>query len=220
MRPFTTAIVCVSETEREAGLRAHTCDSHRTVVIRNAVSASVPRAALDGEPPKIVSVGRLKEPKTFDTLLGALRRLDQSTFRASVVGDGPDRALLERLAPPSVEFIGERTDVPALLAAADVFVLSSASEGLPMSVLEAMTAGLPVVASAVGGIPELLGDTGVLVPSRDEGALAAELERLIADRDLRRRLGAAAYERVTSEFSLERFRDEHLALYARLLPIP
>jgi glycosyltransferase involved in cell wall biosynthesis len=220
MRRFTTSIVCVSETELEAGLRARTCAADRTVVIRNAVSTSVPRASLEGEPPRVVSVGRLKAPKTFDTLVRALGRLDQSTFRATIVGDGPDRALLERLAPPSVELLGERRDVPVLMAGADVFVLSSASEGLPMSVLEAMAAGLPIVASAVGGVPELLGDTGLLVPPRDEAALAGALERLIADRELRLRLGAAARERVTTEFSLERFRTEHLALYARLLSIP
>lgn len=218
MRPLTTAIVCVSRTELEAGLRARTCSAKRTVVIRNAVdAASAPAAALDGDPPRILSVGRLKEPKTFDTLLRALAQLDPASFRARIAGDGPDRAALEVLVRGPVELLGERDDVPQLLAESDVFVLSSASEGLPMSLLEAMAAGLPVVASAVGGVPELVGDTGLLVPPRDDAALAAAIRRLVEDPTLRRQLGAAGRARVETEFSLASFRSAHLALYERLL---
>jgi glycosyltransferase involved in cell wall biosynthesis len=218
MRPFTTEIVCVSQTELEAGLRARTCNAGRTIVIHNGVEAdSVPTTTHDGHPPRVISVGRLKAPKTFDVLLRALARLDQSTFRASVVGDGPDRALLEKLVSPSVELLGERDDVPALLAGADVFALSSASEGLPISVLEAMAAGLPVVASAVGGIPELVGDAGLLVPPRDEAALAAAIALLLEDEELRKSLGAAARARVRREFSLAGFRQAHVELYERLV---
>ncbi len=221
MRPLTTSIVCVSDTERAAGLRARTCTAAQTTVIRNAVETEdVPAATLAGRPPRVVSVGRLKEPKTFDTLLRALALLDQSTFRASIVGDGPDRAELETLASPSVELLGERDDVAQLLAESDVFVLSSASEGMPMSVLEAMAAGLPIVASAVGGVPELVGDAGILVPPRDERALTDAIASLLADPARRAQLGAAARERVLREFSIERFRAEHVALYERLLSIP
>ena len=218
MRPLTTAIICVSQTELEVGQRARTCDPTRTVVIHNAVDAeAAPKAALVGVPPLVLSVGRLKAPKTFDTLLGALASLDQTTFSASIVGDGPDRPRLQRLASASVRFLGERHDVPALLAGSDVFVLSSASEGLPLSVLEAMAAGLPVVASAVGGVPELVGETALLVPPRDEAALAEAIALLLADESLRRRLGAAARERALSEFSLARFRAAHVELYERLI---
>lgn len=218
VRPLTTATICVSRTELEAGLRAGTCRAGRTVVIPNAVDAdALPPAALAGDPPRIVSVGRLKEPKTFTTLAHALALLEPGSFTAQIVGDGPDRAEVEALAPAGVALLGEREDVPRLLAEADVFVLSSASEGMPMSILEAMAAGLPVVASAVGGVPELLGDTGVLVPSNDPAALAAALRTVLADRDVRVRLGVAARRRVQLEFSLERFREAHLELYERLL---
>jgi glycosyltransferase involved in cell wall biosynthesis len=222
LRPLTTAIVCVSRTELEAGLRARTCSADRTVVIRNAVEvAGAPEPTLDGDPPVVLSVGRLKEPKTFDTLLRALAELDPASFRAQIVGDGPDRARLEERARGPVELLGERDDVPQLLAGSDIFVLSSASEGLPMSLLEAMAAGLPVVASAVGGVPELVGDAGLLVPPRDHQALAEAIARLIADPALRRELGAAGRRRVETEFSLEEFRAAHVALYERLLaPIP
>lgn len=222
MRPLTTATICVSETEKRAGMAARTCGDD-AVVIRNAVGvADAPRAPLAGEPPHVVSVGRFKAPKDFPTLARALRLLEERSFRATLVGDGPDRAAVEAELRGAATLAGERHDVPALLADADVFVLSSTSEGMPLTVLEAMAAGLPVVASAVGGLPELVEDgvTGLLVPPRDPEALADVLRRLLADADLRRRLGAAGRARAEERFDLPRFRAEHVELYERLLRGP
>jgi len=210
--PLTTRVVCVSERTLEAGLAARVCTAARSVVIPNGVDTDVPRASLDGEPPRVLSVGRLKEPKDFATLLAALGRVSVP-FRAAIVGDGPDRASLDP--PAGVELLGERDDVAQQLAASDVFALASRSEGMPLSVLEAMAAGLPVVASAVGGVPELVvdGETALLVPPSDADALARALERLLADGELRRRLGAAGRQRVLERFGLAAFRDAHLQLY-------
>jgi glycosyltransferase involved in cell wall biosynthesis len=90
---------------------------------------------------------------------------------------------------------------------------------MPISILEAMAAGLPVVASAVGGIPEIVvdGETGLIVPPRDPDALAAALRRLLDDPELRRRMGDAGRARAEEHFDVERSRREHLALYDRLL---
>ena len=170
------------------------------MVIPNAVDVeAAPPARGDGDPPRIVTVGRLAAPKDALTLVRALALLGPIRFSALLVGDGPD------LGPPvveaevrsldledRVELAGSRADVPALLAAADVFVLSSRSEGAPISILEAMAAGLPVVACDVGGVGELVadGETGLLVPSADPARLAEALRRLVADPGLRRRLGA------------------------------
>jgi glycosyltransferase involved in cell wall biosynthesis len=227
VRPLTTVTVCVSERERESGLLARTCAADRTVVIPNAVEVS--RAARrnrrtgDGLP-LVVAVGRLKAPKDFLTLVRALGRLRPDSFEAMIVGDGPDRARLEDEIESlglagHVRLAGERRDVPELLAGADVFALPSASEGMPVSVLEAMAAGLPVVASRVGGVPEQVadGETGLLVRPGDPHELAAALERLIGDRDLRRRLGAAGRARAEQAFDLEPFRRAHLELYSREL---
>lgn len=190
----------------------------RVVVIPNAVDVpSMPQAAHDGSPPTIVTVGRLVLPKDFWTLGEAFRLLEPGSFRALVVGDGPQEKYVKGI--DGVELLGERDDVPELLAHADVFVLSSLSEGMPISVLEAMAAGLPVVATAVGGVPEVVvdGETGLLVPVDDAQALAAALARLLADRALRLQMGAAGRRRAELRFDLPRFRRNHLDLYQRLL---
>jgi glycosyltransferase involved in cell wall biosynthesis len=110
-------------------------------------------------------------------------------------------------------------DVPALLASADVFVLSSLSEGMPISILEAMAAGLPVVATAVGGVPELVvdGETGLLVPPGNAEALEAAVRKVVEDGALRRRMGVAGRRRALDRFDLPAFRTAHVELYHRLL---
>jgi glycosyltransferase involved in cell wall biosynthesis len=225
VRPLTTVIVCPSEQTRIAGLAAHTCAAASTVVIPNAVDVEgAPVAAHQARVPRIVSVGRLHEPKDFLTLARGLARLQPGSFRATIVGDGPDRAAVEdelRRASldGAVTITGERRDVPELLAGADVFVLSSRSECMPMSVLEAMAAGLPVVASAVGGVPEVVveGETGLLVPPQSPEALAEALARLIADARLREHMGVAGRLRARARFDLPRFHRAHMELYRREL---
>jgi glycosyltransferase involved in cell wall biosynthesis/uncharacterized membrane protein len=224
VRPLTTLVICVSHRERELGLRTRACASERSVVVHNAVDLRAFRvAATRGESPQIISVGRFAYPKDHVTLVRAMASVE-SDFRAIFVGEGPDQPALanevRRLGlAPNVALLGARSDVPDLLAGADVFVLSSRSEGLPMSVLEAMAAGLPVVATDVGGVSELVleGETGLLVPRGDTTALAQALERLLRDEDLRRRMAASARARVEREFDLTSFQEAHVELYRREL---
>ncbi|HET8651175.1 MAG TPA: glycosyltransferase family 4 protein [Gaiellaceae bacterium] len=225
VRPLTTVTVCVAEQQRAAGVSARTCDPERTVVIPNGVDvAGMPQARGAGGRPVVVAVGRLSPPKDFLTLVRALVELPRSSYEALIVGDGPDRLRVEDeiralgLAD-HVRLVGDRRDVPSLLAAADLFVLSSASEGMPMSVLEAMAAGLPVVASRVGGVPELVvdGETGLLVDPGRPDDLAAALLRLVRDARLRRRLGDAGRARVEQSFDVDAFRRAHVELYFREL---
>ncbi len=225
MLPLTTETICVAEYERRVGIAAGACRAEQTVVIPNAVQVSaLPRAVQRGGVVELISVGRLRAPKDFITLARALARLERGSFRASLVGDGPDRSMieaeLERLRlGDSVRLLGDRSDVPRLLAAADVFVCSSRSEGMPVSIIEAMAVGLPVVASAVGGVPEMVDDgrTGLLVAPGEAAMFADALARLIGDRTLREQMGRAGRKDALQRYDLPAFRRAHLELYARLL---
>ena len=157
--------------------------------------------ALAQDGPWVLTVSRLAPQKLLGVLVAAAARLRNHVGLAwLVVGEG-DPDLLRRLqaevartgAP--VRFVGARRDVVALMALADLFVLASAWEARALVVQEAMAAGLPVVATAVGGLPELVGDAGVLVPPDDPDALAAAVDGLLADPVRRQRLGAAGRAR-------------------------
>ncbi|MEV0188320.1 glycosyltransferase family 4 protein [Kitasatospora purpeofusca] len=155
-------------------------------------------ALLDGGPdrPLVLAVGRLVPQKAFGLLLDAARDLAALTPEPLLLlaGDGPEAAgLRERVAAEKlpVRLLGYRTDVSDLLAAADVLVLPSRWEARSLVVQEAMRAGVPVVATAVGGIPELVGDAAVLVPPGDAAALGGAVRELLADPERRRRLVAA-----------------------------
>jgi glycosyltransferase involved in cell wall biosynthesis len=159
------------------------------------VALGIPRDA-----PTFVTVARLMPQKDHATLVRALAsaRLRDLDARCLIVGDGELRPSLERLADElevrdRVRFLGVRADVPQLLAASDVFVLSSRFEGNPLAVMEAMAAGRPVVSTAVGCVPELVdARTGELVPPGSPGALEAAMFRLASDPALARTKGAAA----------------------------
>jgi glycosyltransferase involved in cell wall biosynthesis len=140
-----------------------------------------------------------------------------------VVGDGPLRAALEREAAAlglqgRVQFLGDRRDIPAILASLDVSVVPSASESLSNVFLESMAAGVPVVSTSVGGNIELGGEgRALLVPSNDEEALAHGLERVLADAELRRTMSHQAHRFAQENFSVERIRDQYCALYSDVL---
>jgi glycosyltransferase involved in cell wall biosynthesis len=223
---LTSMVICVSENERRAGLAAGVCTAERSVVIRNAVDvgAAPSRARRDDAPVEVVSVGRLAAPKDFSTLVAAVARLPEGRARLRVFGDGPLRGELEAQRHAlgidgAVEFMGEVPDARPHLQKADVFVLSSLSEGMPVSVLEAMASGLPVVASAVDGLDEVVvdGQTGFLTPPGDAAALAQRLGQLVDDPSLRSAFGEAGRARAEAYFSLPAWRDAHFSLYRSLL---
>ena len=172
----------------------------------------------------VVCVGRLDPLKGQGTLVEAFREVASAEPRARLcfVGDGPMRAALTQQSAGlklsnEVRFSGTLTDVRPALAAAELFVLSSTEEGLPGSVMEAQAAGVPVVATAVGGTPELVRHerTGLLVPARDPVALSAAILRLLRDPDLASRLAAAARADV-QQLSVDRMVDATVDLYRRI----
>ena len=156
----------------------------------------------------IIAVSRLVRHKGYPELLAAMPDVPGAelwivgTRLATDRGEDLGPALAEAEARGNVRLLGYRTDIPALLAAADIFVLPSHFEGLPMSVIEAMLAGLPVVATAIRGPREQVvdGATGLLVPSATVAPLATALNRLVADPDLRARMGAAGRARAVERY--------------------
>ena len=178
----------------------------------------------------IANVARLDKVKDQAGLLAAFKLLEEragqqgADFRLIIVGGGPEHEALQRRIEQlgltlTVRLLGNRSDVAALLAESDVFVLSSIAEGTPLTLLEAMASGLPVVATEVGGVASLVenGTTGTLVPPGDAPALAEALDPYIADEALRRRHGDAGRARVTARFSLNAMLSAYTALYDELL---
>ena len=170
-----------------------------------------------------LAIARLHPQKGLGYLLQAATLLPHVRFL--VAGDGPARSELTRKADTlrlgdRFRFLGEREDVPALLKAADVFVLPSLYEGLPVSVLEAMAAGTPVVATAVGGTDEAVvdGESGILVPPRDPEALANAIREVLSNPPLATKLVAGAKARVAASFSADTVARGVSEIYAELQP--
>ena len=186
------------------------------------------RLALPTNVPIIGTVGRLDPVKDQVGLVRALAaiRVDHPTALLVMVGDGPCRAELEQAAATlgqagHVRFLGSRDDIPAVLPALDVFVLPSIAEGISNTLLEAMATGLPVVATRVGGNPELVAHdvSGTLVPSQDVSALAVAIAAYVGSSVLRRRHGEAGRQRASARFSLEHMTEAYSNLYASLTAI-
>ena len=173
------------------------------------------------------TVGRLQDVKNQAGLVDAFAALrsmppaqPQQQQRLVIVGDGPLRAQLEAKVAQAgladaVTLAGARTDIADLMRGFSVFALSSIAEGTPVTLLEAMACALPVVSTAVGGIPELVQDgvTGTLVPAGDAAALAAALARYAADPALAARHGAAGRERIENHYSVSAMVQAYVALY-------
>ncbi len=196
--------------------------------LQPAVDRGVTRADLDtpSEAVVVLALAALIPRKGLDVLLEAVARVSEHGVSPQVwiAGEGPERAALEeqtrrRGLGNRVRFLGERRDVADLLAACDVVVMPSRREGLGVAALEAMAAGRPVIASAVGGLREVVvdGRTGLLVPPDDPVALAAALARMIHDDGLRMRLGAAGPARIEEGFSAAQMVAAYNQIYRMVL---
>jgi glycosyltransferase involved in cell wall biosynthesis len=182
--------------------------------------------ALKPEETAVVVVGSLIPRKGQDTLLRAMAKLERSDWRLFVVGEGSERVRYEALARSlglthRVRFLGQksREKVEELLAGMDLLVIPSSMEAMPYVLLEGMAAGLPVVASAIFGIPEVVvpGETGWLFPKGDENALASQLREALDAPERRRAMGEAARRRFEKYFTLERQVEVIACHYERLL---
>lgn len=174
-----------------------------------------------------VVVARLSPEKDIETLLhaAALVVRAEPAFRLEIAGDGPSmialrKTMVELGLEGHVRFLGQLREVPTLLARAGLFVLSSLSEGISLTLLEAMASGLPVVTTRVGGNPEVVadGENGLLVPPQNPRALADVLLRLRRDRDVCVRMGEIGRRRVESQFDIRRMVSEYEMLYPSVNP--
>jgi len=223
-------VVCNSQAAADRLLQAG-LPGHKVVVIGNGLP---PEAFAETAPALercegILRVGMIArmnaDYKNQGAFLRAAARVGQrlSNIEFLLVGDGPLRPQLEREAADlglrsRVRFLGDRRDIPAILASIDVSVVPSASESLSNVILESMAAGVPVVATAVGGNNELGGDGRVLLVSpNDEETLAAGLERVLGDEELRREMSYRARQFAQENFTVERIRKQYCELYSDVL---
>jgi glycosyltransferase involved in cell wall biosynthesis len=222
--PLCHTIICVSRYDRELAVKYGVGNKEKLVVIHNGLDDCEYLAKPACEPVKIIMAARFQEPKDQQTLLYALAELHDEKVELILVGGGPKLASSQNLASTlgisdRVKFLGDRTDVPELLARSQIFVLLSYYEGLPISILEAMRAGLPVVASNVGGVPEELEDdvTGILVKTNDINSTKRALHRLITNPCLRVQMGAVSRQRFLEKFLAEHMISKTDKIYCSIL---
>ncbi|MGA3213618.1 MAG: glycosyltransferase [Terriglobales bacterium] len=219
-------VVCNSDATVEAlvqwcpGTASKVRMIHNGIPIEDFESASA--ADLPRNPDcqvRLAFVGRFDPPKDHETVLRALAELPGAELL--LVGDGPLRTQSENLAQSlgvaaRVRFLGRRSDIPQLLKAADIFVYSTDFEGFGIAACEAMSSGLPVVASDVSGLAQLVHGAGILFPARDHKALARALQNLMSSPEERTRMGQAA-RGTARRFSIEKTVDSYAELYESVL---
>ena len=234
----TDALVAVSPEVRDELVRLGVAPAEKFTVVRVGIELRERVADLDGraETRRLLGiaddsftvgwVGRMTGVKRTSDVLLAFKRLRERGVDAvlCMIGDGPERGQLERRAHElgimkRTLFLGYQEHVAPYYAALDAMILPSGNEGTPVSAIEALAAGRPVVATRVGGLPDVVreGEDGFLVTPGAVDELADRLERLAADEELRRRMGEAGRERVLPRYSVERLIDDVDALYRSLL---
>ncbi|MBC8115169.1 MAG: GT4 family glycosyltransferase PelF, partial [Candidatus Saccharimonas sp.] len=219
-------IIAVSDDAARLCIEADGVAARKVTRIWNGIDLSDFSFTGPAATPIAISVARLSAEKDFPTLLRAVARAIREVpdLQLKLVGDGAERPKLEGLTrelgiTSCVEFLGERTDVPSLLAQAGFFVSSSLTEGISLTLLEAMAVGLPVVATAVGGNSEIVADgvTGQLVPPADPESLARAIVTMCRNETRWTALGQAGRDRVSEHFEVRRMVSEYEHLYRELL---
>ncbi len=228
MARYAQKIICVSEHDHQLALQYGVGQKEQLVTIQNAMPffPDQPLAGLAGEKPvRLIMVARICEQKDHQLLLQALSKLKVTKdYVVDLVGDGPlleeSKQLVQEMGlEDRVNFLGSRTDVPELLIKSHVFLLISKWEGFPRSIIEAMRAGLPVVASDVGGTKEAVIDTktGFLIPRGDLEGLIKGLEKIINQPKLRAEMGLAGHQRFLDHFTFEGLVEKTTKVYQEIL---
>lgn len=217
---FSSGIITVSEVDRVLALHYRIVPERSMTVVHNGIrDTSEQSCAGDSNEPRLAMVARFAPPKDQSVLLGALAGY-QMPFQVDFIGEGPSQAEVKDLARElglggEVNFLGAVNNVSQILAGVNIFVLISNWEGFPISILEAMRAGLPVIASDVGGVREAVvdGETGFLVKRGNLVMLQNRLRELMNNPELRRKMGEAGRKRYLEHFTVERMLDQTLQVY-------
>ncbi len=225
--PRRIAVNSASAIERAVAFGA---ERRRLHFLPNVVDVNAFRCERRGEPGtiRLLAVGRLGQVKRFDRFVRLIARLRQQSavrIAATIIGDGPARQQLQceaerlGLTEESCRFEGSVDDMSHRYADADILVLTSDHEGTPNVVIEAMASGLPVVATLVGGVPEIVkhAQTGILIDPENEDQLTSATQQLVCDRSLRERYGAAGRRFVAEHHGLSRLADALADLYEKTL---
>jgi glycosyltransferase involved in cell wall biosynthesis len=229
---FSDAFVAVSRADQRRMIEFEGIRPDDTVFVPNGISPSAPRGhdvraelGISPDTPVVGTVGTLRPQKALDVLIAAVAKLKRTHpgIRALIAGGGSSDVLEAEARSLGVDdailFLGARDDVPDVLMSLDVVISSSDYEGSPLSLMEAMETARPIVATAVGGVPDLLEDGvhGLLVPARDPDALARSVGRLLSDRPAARAMGERARERRRREFDLSTMVHTLESLYVDIL---
>jgi glycosyltransferase involved in cell wall biosynthesis len=222
---LSSKLICVSESDQQLAKSCGVGNDNSLAVVQNGIkNIAVSTPTLEQQPPRLIMVARFNEQKDQVTLLKAIEKIKNYDFHLDLVGSGISLTSCKALAKSlgisdKVSFLGDRRDVPNLLARSQIFILSTHYEGLPISILEAMRAGLPVVATSVNGIPEEIDDgkTGLLVPRQNVEILADALSKLIQSPKIRKQMGEASRDKFLQEFTLERMIKQTRAIYDEIL---
>lgn len=223
LKPLTTHYIAVSDYDRQVGIKSLHIPARKIKKIHNGVpdSGVVGRGQAEAD---IIMVARNDYQKDYETLARALADIEISSAR--FVGDRTDTIEFIRHCRQlsgsnanKLHFLGPRDDVPELLSTSRILVLSSRFEGLPISIIEAMRQGLPIVASNVGGVPELVidGENGFLFRPGDHAELAHHIQYLLSNPEVAEQFGGKSRQRFIAEFSSERMIQETLDVYNKVL---
>ncbi|MBC8982172.1 glycosyltransferase family 4 protein [Pseudomonas lurida] len=225
---LTSKIITVSDYDRSLALRSGVGDANLIVTIHNGMPSVKETAPVRGTSgvTRLIMVARFDAPKDHVFLVRALASVVCRDWTMEFVGDGPTMPQVKRLVAElnledKIYFSGACSDVSERLSKSDVFCLISNWEGLPLTILEAMRSGLPVIASRVGGVPEAVTqqETGLLVDKHDHDGLVTALSTLIGSHDLRSKMGAVGKSRFFSDFTFELMLQRTINVYSDVIKV-
>jgi len=222
----SAGIITVSNYDCQLAIQNKIISPEKIKVIHNGVLdiTKLKQVSQNKKQIQLIMIARFAEPKNHQVLVEVLSRLDTQDWNIRFVGEGPlkkeiELEVKEKNLSNKVIFLGNRDDIPEMLACSQIFILTSDWEGLPLSIIEAMRSGLPVIASNVGGVEELVqdGKTGFLIEKGNKKELMEKIKFLMENAELRNEMGLSGRKRYIEHFTFEKMAHETLAFYQTII---